>query len=183
MHALFLKHGPGFARNFRERAPAGLDAGIAWLDVHAVELLCAFHASSPNTLLHSDLRLGNVILPLGDRVGEPIVFFDWQLAGRGPGAYDVAYFLSGALAADAPDCDDLDLVRSYHAALVANGVAGYALDDCIRDYRRRLLTVFHRISSTDTLDVGSDRGHELFALWLERTLARLHDVDFDSLLA
>jgi len=29
MHALFLKHGPSFARNFRERAPVGMDASIA----------------------------------------------------------------------------------------------------------------------------------------------------------
>jgi hypothetical protein len=182
MHALFLKHGPSFARNFRERAPVGMDAGIAWLDVNAVELLRALYTSSSDTLLHCDLRLDNVILPMGDRADEPIVFFDWQLAGRGPGAYDVAYFLSGSLAADTPKGADLDLVRSYHAALVANGVSDYALDDCVRDYHRGLLAVLHRISSTDTMDVGSDRGHDLFAIWLERTLARLEGVDFDALI-
>jgi len=152
------------------------------LDVNAVELLRALYACSADTLLHCDLRLDNVILPVGERAAEPIVFFDWQLAGRGPGAYDVAYFLSGALAADAPDGAAVDLVRDYHAALVANGVEGYALENCIRDYHRGLLAVLHRISSTDTMDVGSDRGHDLFALWLERTLARLEGVDFDSLL-
>jgi len=107
---------------------------------------------------------------------------DNRAVGELVGAYDVAYFLSGALPADAPDGADLALVRDYHAALVTNGVEGYALEDCIRDYHRGLLAVLHRVSSTDTMDVGSDRGHDLFALWLERTLARLEGVDFDALL-
>jgi hypothetical protein len=182
LHSMFLKNAPGFRRSFGERAPEGFEAGLVWLERHAVELLRALYTTSPETLLHCDLRLDNVILPVGDRVDEPLVFFDWQLAGRGPGAYDVAYFLSGALAADASREAVLDLVHGYHAALVASGVDDYPLDDCIRDYHRGLLAVLHRVSSTDGMDMGDGRGHELMAIWLERTLARLRGVDFDSLL-
>jgi hypothetical protein len=32
------------------------------------------------------------------------------------------------------------------------------------------------------MELGDDRGVELIALWLERTLARLRDVDYDALL-
>lgn len=182
LHAVHLKNVAGFARSFRDGAPEGFDEGIAWIDAHAVELLRSLYTTTPDTLLHCDLRLDNVILPEGERAGEPIVFFDWQLAGRGPGAYDVAYFLSGAISYDAPREVDLALVRDYHAALLAHGVEGYSVDECIRDYHRGLLAVFHRVTSTDAMDLGDGRGHELMAMWIERTLGRLRGVDFDELI-
>jgi hypothetical protein len=107
---------------------------------------------------------------------------DWQLAGRGPGVYDVAYFLTGALATGVSDEVVLELIRGYHDALLAHGVQGYSFDRCLLDYQRALLAVLHRVSSTDTMDLGDGRGAELIAVWLERALARLRSVDYDALL-
>jgi hypothetical protein len=183
MHSMFLRNLPSFSERFLSSAPESFGSSLDWLERRAVELLRALYASTPETLLHCDLRLDNIMFPPADRPGpDSIGFFDWQLTGRGPGTYDVAYFLSGALGADLPAEVELDLVRGYHEDLVAHGVRDYAFDDCLRDYRRALLAVLHRISSTDTMELGEGRGSDLIEAWLTRTLARLRDVDLDSLL-
>jgi len=184
MHCVYLKNRPGFGERFRDNAPVSFEPTLRWLDENAVALLRSFHGAAPETLLHGDMRLDNVSFSPpepatnGNPAEEPIVFFDWQLTSRGPAAYDVAYFLSGALAADAPADTVAELVRGYHAALVAEGIDDYPLEDCLRDYRRALLSVLHRISSTDTMEFGDDRGFRLIA----RTLARLEGLDYDALL-
>jgi len=184
MHSMFLRNLPSFSDRFRSSTPPSFAKKLAWLEKRAVELLRALYATTPETLLHCDLRLDNLVFPPPDRRGpDSIGFLDWQLAGRGPGSYDVAYFLSGALSADLPAGVAIDLVRGYHADLVAHGVRDYAFEDCLRDYRRALLAVLHRISSTDVMDLGEGRGSELIAAWLTRTLAQLRDVDPDFLLA
>jgi hypothetical protein len=183
MHSMFLRNLPSFSERFRSRAPASFGTSLDWLERQAVELLRALYASTPETLLHCDLRLDNLIFPPADGRGpDSIGFFDWQLTGRGPGAYDVAYFLSGALGEDVPSETELDLVRGYHEDLVAHGVRDYPFEEFLRDYRRALLAVLHRISSTDTMELGEGRGADLIEAWLTRTLARLKDVDLDSLL-
>ncbi|MBW2421286.1 MAG: phosphotransferase [Deltaproteobacteria bacterium] len=183
MHSVFLKNLPGFSERFRSSAPEGFESSLRWLEENAVKLMRAFGDSAPETLLHGDLRLDNLGFsqPANSEPGS-IIFFDWQLAGRGPSAYDVAYFLSGALTPELAPEVSVELVRDYHAALVSEGIEDYSFEDCLRDYRRALLSVLHRISSTDTMDLGDGRGSELIGIWLERTLARLHGVDYASLL-
>ncbi len=183
MHSMFLKNRPDFVERFRDTAPANFEPSVRWLEQNAVELQRTFYATAPETLLHGDMRLDNVtFFPAEEPEPQPVVLFDWQLAGRGPGIYDIAYFLSGALTSDVSSESVVELVRGYHGTLVALGIDDYPFDTCLRDYRRALLSVLHRISSTDTLELGDDRGARLIALWLERTLEQLRDVDYDSLL-
>jgi hypothetical protein len=183
MHCIFEDNVGVFRERLGPRSPASLEPSLRWLESRAIDLLKAFHVSSPETLLHGDMRLDNVSFkPKAESGEEPVVLFDWQLAGRGPGAYDVAYFLSGALTADIPADVARDLVRHYYDELVAGGIDEYSFDDCLRDYHRALLAVLHRVSSTGTVELGNERGVELIAMWLERTLARLDGVDYDALL-
>lgn len=183
MHSIFLKNAPAFSRRFGTNAPGSFAPAMEWLSLRAVDLMRAFHSSAPETLLHCDLRLDNVSFPEPGAVeAHHVVFFDWQLAGRGPGVYDVAYFLSGALASGVSAETEHQLVRDYHAALQGAGVSDYSFERCLRDYQRGLLAVLHRVASTDTIELGGDRGEELIGQWLRRTLARLEGVDFDSLL-
>jgi len=183
MQCIFLGNLETFKDRLRAGAPENFEPSLRWLEAKAVELLQAFHVSSPETLLHGDMRLDNVSFkPAQGNDPEPIVLFDWQLAGRGPGAYDVAYFLSGALAADVSPEVAVDLVRGYHDQLVALGVDDYPFEDCLRDYRRALLTVLHRVCSTGSIELGEERAFQLISMWLERTLARLRGVDYDALL-
>jgi len=178
MHCVFLQNLAGFRARFAGRSQ-GLDESLTWLEGNAVELMRSLHASAPETLLHCDLRLDNVTFP---RTGGGVAFFDWQLCGRGPGAYDVAYLLSGALAADAPPATAEQLIEAYHDALCAQGVDGYSREACLRDYHRGLLCALHKVASTGTVELGDGRGAELIAVWAERNVARLRGVDLDALL-
>ena len=95
-------------------------------------------AASASTLVHGDFRIENFLF------GEPggadaVVFLDWQLAGRGSGARDLAYFLSQGFAPERRREAEDGLLARYHAALVARGVSGYPLDRCREDYRLGLL--------------------------------------------
>jgi hypothetical protein len=183
MHTIFLKNLPGISERFRERTPESFASSLRWLENRGVELLLNFRTTAPETLLHCDLRLDNIcFMPPETRPSESVVFLDWQLTGRGPGAYDVAYFLTSALATDVSDEVVRDLIRGYHDELVALGVGDYSFDRCLLDYQRALLAVLHRVSSTDTMDLGDGRGSELIATWLDRTLTRLSGVDYDALL-
>ncbi|MCP5040457.1 MAG: phosphotransferase [bacterium] len=184
MQCIFLGNLAIFKERLAAGAPESLEPSLRWLEARAVELLKTFHVSSPETLLHGDMRLDNVSFkPAQGSEPQGVVLFDWQLAGRGPGAYDVAYFLSGALEVDAPAEVAVDLVRGYHDELVAQGIDDYPLEDCLRDYRRGLLAVLHRVCSTGTMELRDERAFRLFSMWLERALARLQGVDYDSLLS
>jgi len=181
LHCVFLENSPAFRARFADRAP-GLARILDWLEANALELMRSLHASGPETLLHGDLRLDNVTFPPDGAASAPAGFLDWQLCGRGPGVYDVAYFLSGALSADVPAPATIGLVEDYHAMLCAQGVTDYSREACLRDYQRGLLCTLHRVASTDTMDLGDARGADLLAVWMERSLARLEGVDFDALL-
>jgi hypothetical protein len=183
MHSVFRSNSPAVARRLPSDMPARFHEALAWVDANGVELIRAFTASAAQTLQHCDLRLDNIFfLSAGESDVREIALFDWQLTGRGPGAYDVGYFLSGALSEELPSAAALELVRGYHEELLKRGVEGYDLESCIRDYHRALLIVLHRLGSTDSIEMGDGRGAKLVELWVRRLLARLEGVELDTLL-
>jgi Ser/Thr protein kinase RdoA (MazF antagonist) len=132
-------------------------------------------------LIHCDLRFDNVFFSDRDAEDGPTVF-DWQLVGVGAAAYDVAYLLSGGLSADAsPETVD-GLLLGYHAALVENGVRDYPFDQFMRDYHRGLCVALTVVASSDSMQMGDDRGIELMDEWARRTFARIREVDPNQLL-
>ena len=74
----------------------------------------------PPTLLHGDLRLDNLFFP--PDAEQPIAAVDWSNLSAGPGAYDLAYFLSMALSPEERRARERDLLRRYLDALAARGV-------------------------------------------------------------
>jgi aminoglycoside/choline kinase family phosphotransferase len=86
----------------------------------------------PFSLLHGDYRLDNLMF--GDVAGD-VVAVDWQTLAVGPPLRDVAYFLGTCLEPAERAQVEEDLVRVYHAELVARGVAAYDPDRCFEDYR------------------------------------------------
>ncbi|MEE9280703.1 MAG: phosphotransferase [Myxococcota bacterium] len=152
---------------------------LDWLDAHGVALVRAL-MRSPQTLLHGDFRLDNLFVPDGPADGA-VTAIDWQVVGRGPGVYDVAYFLSGTLDPETPHQQELELLRAYHDELVAHGVRDYDFETCLLDYRRCLLVLVQRlVAGADTLEFEHARGQELMDTWLERLAARLRDLDPES---
>ncbi len=105
-----------------ERLPAALIAARAETGV-------------PRTLIHADFRLDNILFDV-EGGARPMATLDWQTVAVGTGATDVAYFLSAGIDPVARRGHEAALVRVYHEALLARGVAGYGWEQCWRDYRR-----------------------------------------------
>jgi len=137
--------------------------------------------SAPRTLQHADFRLDNILFDIqggSRRMGT----LDWQTLALGPGATDVAYFLSAGLAPDVRRAHERELVKLYHGELSRLGVAGYGFEQCWDDCRRFavhgiLMGVFsamavERTPRGDALFLAMTRGaclqaldHGAFELW------------------
>lgn len=159
---------------YRAAATAELRPYLDWLELHAARLMTAFTREAPPTLVHGDLRLDNVCLD-----AERCAYLDWQLTRVGPAAYDVAYFLGGALAPETTVAAESALVREYHREL---GVADYAFERFWRDYERALVLTLIALSPTEDVQIDQGRGQEMMRRWLERLSARLRHVQIDTLL-
>ena len=176
-HGLFRDSQAAFRERFAHLVDDGFGRALSWAEENGVAAVRTLQQQAPVTLAHCDLRLDNVAF----RDGEPIVF-DWQLVRRGPAAYDVAYFLSGA----SPDLtreDEQELLRGYFATLEELGVRDYSFEALERHYHLGLLTAMQTLTATDQMDMGDGRGLQLMEAWYERLGARVSGIDLDGLLA
>ena len=100
-------------------------------------------AESPPTLLHGDLRLDNLFFP--DDPAGGVVAVDWSNASRGPGPYDLAYFMCVALDPEQRRAHEQALLRRYVEALAAGGVEGVGFEECLDVYRMSFCEPFTRM--------------------------------------
>ena len=169
-------------QTFRERHADVFDDDfertVAWISENGVETIERMQREAPETLVHGDLRLDNLALR-----GDVPVFFDWQAIRRGPSAYDVAWFLSGA-SDDLTTGDETELLHAYHGALEEHGVSGYPFEAFERHYRMALLITLQTLGVLTILDVGEleGRGAEMAGAWVRRLRDRLATVDLDRVL-
>ncbi|CAM3608204.1 aminoglycoside phosphotransferase family protein [Deinococcus saxicola] len=100
------------------------------------------------TLIHGDLHLLGNVFQSADALELRLI--DWAQIKRGLGPHDLMYML---ISADAPDRLERDtaLIQRYHASLVSAGVVGYALEQCLDDYRLSLLTNLFQSIFQDSL--------------------------------
>jgi hypothetical protein len=108
---------------FLERHGAQVTSEVTELvDVLRTQLasVVAELAAAPPTLIHGDLHLDNVLFDAGDR---PVVVLDWQRAGNGPAAWDVALFLYGSLSPDVRRAVEARVLEQYAAELACPGEA------------------------------------------------------------
>lgn len=101
--------------------------------------VCRHLGSGQVTLMHGDTHIRN--LAFEDGHADPVRFYDWQLTCRGPGAYDVLYFMVNSLPV-AEQKEHLEpLLRTYHDSL-SEHVSDYSIDDLKRDMAVSSLTLF-----------------------------------------
>ena len=115
-------------------------------------------AQAPPTLLHGDLRLDNLFFP--DNPAEGVVAVDWSNASRGPGPYDVAYFMCVAFDPEQRREQEHALLRRYVDALAAGRVEGVTFDECFDVYRLSCCEPFTRmffLLMRGHADKGTDR--------------------------
>ena len=97
----------------------------------------------------------------------------------GPAAYDVAYFLGGALPPETTASQERELVREYHRELDADD---YPFETFWRDYQRGLMLTVSSLAPSEDIEIDEGRGQEMMNRWLGRLTARLQNVELDSLL-
>jgi hypothetical protein len=99
----------------------------------------------PLTLTHGDAHIENVFFD--ERFDGGAAFIDFGNAMFSPGTSDVAFFMVHSLEPDVRRAHEAELVKHYHASLIAAGVDGakYPYERCWHDYRfnmwRALLSV------------------------------------------
>ena len=122
----------------------------------------------PTCLWHLDYRLDNMLFDA--KGGEvPLAVVDWQSVTLGPGIADVSYFLGAGLVPDVRRRHEDDLLRHYHAALTAAGVADYPWERCRREYAiHAVLGMFTAINASVNVK-RTERGDRMFL-----TMARRH---------
>jgi aminoglycoside/choline kinase family phosphotransferase len=134
-------------------------------------------AGPPRTIIHGDYRLDNLFF--GTEQGRPtLAVADWQIASRGRGVFDVAYFMSGGVPADLRRANEMTLLRDYHRILTANGsAADYDFDECLRDYRKSVVfCLVYPVIGGGSVDMGNDRGVALWDTWLDRNVAAIEEL-------
>lgn len=134
-------------------------------------------AAMPHTLVHFDFRADNLFF---DEDGS-IVVVDWQTISQGGGAADVGYFLSQNLSTEDRRANEAELLRAYHDALVANGVADYSYEQLVADYPVGISCGWIiPVLAVGSLDFTSERAVTLWTSVVERTQNALLDHGFGS---
>lgn len=132
---------------------------------------------APATFNHGDCRLGNLFFR-----DDGIVSIDFQIAVFSRGAADLAYFLLWSFPAARRRQYENELLRTYHDALLREGVDGYSFETLVEDYRRgmfRNLTI--AVVSCANLDFGSETGRATADMLLAGLVA-LSDWDCGELI-
>jgi len=159
---------------FRAEASDFLRPYVEWLGDNFARLTQKLTADAPTTLVHNDLRLDNVCFN-----GSNCAFLDWQLLRAGPAAYDVAYFLGGALDEAVSAEEERGILERYHAAL---NRPDYGFDRFLLDYRRALVLSLAAVAPHADITIDPGRGQIMMARWRRRLESRLGPVDPTTLL-
>jgi Phosphotransferase enzyme family len=157
--AIYPQLWAGYLANFGDDLPDGARAAGDLIAPRWGEIMNRL-GGRPQTLIHMDYRSENMFFS----AGLDVTVIDWQTLGRGPGAYDLAYLLGGNLEIELRRELENDLVGSYHARLVDQGVTGYPLETLWSDYRLSAMAVTATpIFTGATLDLANERGRTMIS--------------------
>lgn len=100
--------------------------------------------NQPQTVLHGDARIGNMMFPIAPE--GRYVLIDWQATRQGRAAFDLAYFLMLSVISGHRKMVEETSKDQYHALLISKGVTGYSRADLEEDYRHACLCVLVLLS-------------------------------------
>lgn len=128
-----------FLERYGDAVPVAVRRVLDRLRSHFARVLAAL-AAGPQTLIHADLHLDNVIFD-GRGNARSAVVLDWQTCSVGSPAWDVALFLFGSLSIEDRRAAEDALLDRYAKLIAEHGVPDYGVDDLRRDCRLALLAV------------------------------------------
>ncbi|MCA8901689.1 MAG: phosphotransferase [Hyphomonas sp.] len=163
---------------FKERYGAHLTPDVVEVGDAYADAMPRMSESRPGpfALIHNDYRLDNMLFGKPGSP-KPLAVVDWQTAGKGAPANDVAYFIGAGLTREERPKHEQALLRYYHDRLTAEGVTGYSFDELYRDY---CLNCFYGMSvafGAAMLVKQTDRGDLMFLTMLRRHAAQARDND------
>jgi Phosphotransferase enzyme family len=126
------RHGDGL--------PSGVRSVVELLRSRLARMIVALD-EGPQTLIHADLHLDNLIFDVRGS-GRSVAVLDWQTTSVGSPAWDLVLFLFGSLAQEDRRATEDALLERYAELLAAHGVAGYSGESLRRDSRLALLALF-----------------------------------------
>lgn len=160
---------PSGVAAFRDLVPPTLQADVSRI-LAARDALEDAWARGPRTLIHGDAHAGNLYF-LPNAVG----LLDWQLAQRGQGMRDVAYFLSNSLPIPVRREHERALIALYLATLAKHGVTPPTVDVAWEQYR--LHAIYAWIAAAVTAAAATLQEAPIVRAAIERTSVALLDLD------
>jgi hypothetical protein len=128
----------------------------------------------PRCLTHNDFRPDNMLFAPGDP-RQPIVVVDWQTAGVGVGAGDIAYYMGTALEPAARAAEERALVARYRKRLIELGVAEQEIANVWETYCAAAFAGFLMGTTAAMVVTQTDRGDAMFLTMCERSAAMVLD--------
>ncbi len=137
--------------------------------------------TGPRCLTHGDFRPDNMLFNHDDP-DQPIVILDWQTAGVGNGATDIAYYLGTALAPDMRRQHERDLFDMWVNGLLVAGVSKNDTLDLWDNYRRDGVSGFIMGVLASMIVAQTPRGDTMFLEMCGRSAVMILDHDGASLI-
>jgi hypothetical protein len=130
--------------------------------------------TGPRCLTHGDFRPDNMLFNEDDQ-SRPIVIVDWQTAGVGNGATDIAYYLGTALSPEVRRVHERDLVSDWMLELITAGVSPLDTTDLWQTYQRDAFAGFLMGVIASMIVAQTDRGDAMFLEMCSRSAAMVLD--------
>ncbi|HAE95228.1 MAG TPA: hypothetical protein DCG65_11750, partial [Hyphomonas atlantica] len=173
----------GLWHGFKERYGDRLEADDILVGDAYSAVLPAWSESyeGPHALTHNDFRLDNMLFG-ADTAPKPLAVVDWQTAGKGAPAGDVAYFIGAGLTREDRPQHELALLRFYHARLEEAGIRDYPFEALYDHYRWFSFYGMSVAFGAAMLVKQTERGDEMFLTMLRRHAAQARENDALNLL-
>ena len=172
---------PGVMRNYGDELSPKVRGIIERYCSNFTETILSM-CTSPRTLTHSDYRLTNMLFG-GPPDAREITVLDWQRVAIARGPVDLAFFAVLSLTPELRRAWERELVEQYHDALMAEGVQGYSLEDCWRDYRLCAIgpsRITLSFAARPREDMGGAHLLALQQTLISRVSAAMEDLDMEE---
>lgn len=174
---------PPLFAGFADRYGHRIDDDLLAMGDRLVPLIGRYLRDQPRpwTVQHGDYRIDNMLFGTAAG-GAPLTVVDWQTVTHGPGVLDAAYFLGSSLTTDERRLAEEDLLRIYHAELLARGVDDLGWDECWEQYRRYAYAGYIMAVGASMMVEQTERGDEMFMTMAHRHGAHVLDLESETLL-
>lgn len=160
-------------------SPEIRDFGERYADL--LEWFLSELAHKPWTMCHGDFRLDNLFFA-ASATDPALAVVDWQICFRGRAGYDIAYFVSQSLSAEARRECEQSLKDRYLEGLAARGI-DYPAEEFEKDYKRTIAYCYiYPVVSAGQIELANERQRELVLGIHDRAVQAIEDNEALSLL-